>query len=76
MNLTTATKPARETVTRTRRICVKQARYKDDVLLPPVFNEQDESVEIWVVETSYNGNTERHEFANKQDADRYYRGFN
>lgn len=75
MNLTTASKPEKKTVSRSIEKCVKQARYKDDVLLPPVFDTAEILVDIWVVETSYEGKIETHEFDSKSDAERYFEGF-
>lgn len=76
-HLTTVTPPKKETATKIVRKCVKQARYnKDNVLLPPVFEEEEVEYEIWIVETSYNGKTEKHKFMSEEDAKSYYGSFN
>ena len=79
MKLTTATKPKKETVPRSVSKVTKQAHYKQvngaRVLQPPVREDVLVDVEVWVVRTTYDGKTERHEFADETDADRFYEGF-
>ena len=79
MNLTTATKPRKETQQRTRLKPMKPARHAvkggKKIVKQPEFRELKEPVEVWIVETTYDGKTERHEFSNEVDANQFYGGF-
>lgn len=84
MILQTQTKkePFTEKLTRVRKKCIKQAKFiKDDngdrVRVPAVYEDENYVIDAWIVETEYNGKTERHEFIGEnaeRDARNFYKG--
>lgn len=75
MRLTTAKAPYKTKAPRTVVKVLKPATYKDGIPIDAVRKTEEVEVDIWVVETSYNGLTEKHEFADEAGALNYYRGF-
>lgn len=80
MNLTTATPPVKTVISVQEQKLIKPARYQEidgiDVLLEPVFKIEVKDVERWEVTTTYNGNSETHQFSSEENAQSFYGGFN
>ncbi len=47
----------------------------EKVHVPAEFQEKTRKVTVWVVETTFDGQTEKHEFKDEKDANNFYEGF-
>lgn len=67
-------KPYKQEKTIKKNVCVKLAKYvmrgENRVLIPAEYEDRTEKVDIYVVEDA----DEKHEFATKAEADRFYKG--
>lgn len=80
MILTTATQPTKTTETTEVEKVIKPVRYEgkgeDRQLMPPLKTTESITRDIWIVTTSFEGDTETHTFMSEKAANEFYKGFN